>query len=181
MPILMKRLDGTQTPYKNSEYIPAYLFLPAAILDRCPQELQLPRTVRSYFHDRNVISTVESDLFIELIIDGYAYVAPSKQTLGEWLDVWLDTYVAHSVKPYTEDSYRSTCKIHIKPVLGDIRLTSLTTFQIQRLYNRLLEKGVSPKTIKNINGVLHKALNQAVRVGAIKNNPTEACDLPKVH
>ena len=74
MPILMKRLDGTQTPYKNSEYIPAYLFLPAAILDRCPQELQLPRTVRSYFHDRNVISSVESDLFTELIIDGYAYL-----------------------------------------------------------------------------------------------------------
>ena len=67
MPILLKRLDGTQTPYKNSEYIPAYLFLPAAILDRCPQELHLPRTVRSYFHDRNVISTVESDLFTELI------------------------------------------------------------------------------------------------------------------
>lgn len=81
-----------------------------------------------------------------------SYVAPSKQTLGEWLDVWLDTYVAHSVKPYTEDSYRSTCKIHIKPVLGDIRLTSLTTFQIQRLYNRLLEKGVSPKLSKTSMG-----------------------------
>ena len=74
MPILMKRLDGTQTPYKNSEYIPAYLFLPAAILDRCPQEPHLPRTVASYFHDWNVISVVESDLFTELIIDGYAYL-----------------------------------------------------------------------------------------------------------
>ena len=74
MPILMKRLDGTQTPYKNSEYIPAYLFLPAAILDRCPQELQLPRTVASYFHDWNVISTVESNLFIELIMDGFAHL-----------------------------------------------------------------------------------------------------------
>ena len=74
MPIRLKRPDGSVTPYKNAEYIPAYLFLPAAILDRCPQELQLPRTVRSYFHDRNVISTVESDLFTELIIDGYAYL-----------------------------------------------------------------------------------------------------------
>lgn len=109
------------------------------------------------------------------------YVAPSKQTLGQWLDIWLDTYVTHSVKPYTEDSYRSTCNVHIKPVLGQIRLTSLTTFQVQRFYNRLLEQGMSPKTIKNVNGVLHKALNQAIRVGAMKNNPTEACDLPKVY
>ena len=74
MPIRLKRPDGSVTPYKNAEYIPAYLFLPAAILDRCPQELQLPRTVASYFHDRNVISTVESDLFIELIMDGFAHL-----------------------------------------------------------------------------------------------------------
>ncbi len=40
---------------------------------------------------------------------------------------------------------------------------------------------MSPKTIKNVNGVLHKALNQAVRIGALKYNPTEACDLPKVY
>lgn len=74
MPILMKRLDGTQTPYKNSEFIPAYLFLPATILEQCPEELRLPRTVRSYFHDRSVISVVESDLFTELIVDGFAHL-----------------------------------------------------------------------------------------------------------
>ena len=74
MPIVMKRLDGTQTPYKNSEFIPAYLFLPATILEQCPKELRLPRTVRSYFHDRKVISVVESDLFTELIVDGFAYL-----------------------------------------------------------------------------------------------------------
>ena len=74
MPIRLKRPDGSVTPYKNAEYIPAYLFLPAAILDRCPQELQLPRTVRSYFHDRSVISVVESDLFTELIVDGFAHL-----------------------------------------------------------------------------------------------------------
>lgn len=109
------------------------------------------------------------------------YVAPSRQTLGDWLDIWLDTYVAHSVKPYTEDSYRSSCKTHIKPKLGNIRLSALTTLQIQRFYNQLLEEGLSPKTIKNINGVLHKALNQAVRIGELKYNPTDACDLPKVY
>ena len=70
----MKRLDGSQTPYKNSEFIPAYLFLPATILEQCPKELRLPRTVRSYFHDRSVISVVESDLFTELIVDGFAHL-----------------------------------------------------------------------------------------------------------
>lgn len=120
---------------------------------------------------------------IELLndINQGSYIAPSKQTLGAWLDSWLDIYVAHSVKPYTEDSYRSMCRVHIKPALGNVKLSALSTLQIQRFYNQLLGKGLSPKTIKNVNGVLHKALNQAVKIGELKYNPTEACDLPKVY
>lgn len=109
------------------------------------------------------------------------YISPSKLTLGEWLDTWLEVYVAPSVKPYTTDSYRSACRVHIKPVLGKIKLSALSTLQIQRFYNQLLQDGLSPKTIKNINGVLHKAINQAVRIGELKFNPVDACDLPKVY
>ncbi len=125
---------------------------------------------------------VSQKLIAELSdINQGCYVAPSKQTLGDWLDVWLDLYVSPSVKPYTVDSYRSACRNHIKPALGNVKLSALTTLQIQRFYNRLLAQGLSPKTIKNINGVLHKALSQAVRIGELKYNPTDACDLPKVY
>jgi hypothetical protein len=74
MPIHLKRLDGTVTRYRNAEYIPAYLFLPESVLNRCPQELHLPRIVFSFFHDRDVIRVVESNLFIELMMDAYAFL-----------------------------------------------------------------------------------------------------------
>ena len=38
----------------------------------------------------------------------------------------------------------------------------------------------SPKTVKNIHGVLHMALKQAVRNNLIRNNPCDACVLPKI-
>ena len=44
-----------------------------------------------------------------------------------------------------------------------------------------MQKGLSPKTIKNIHGTLHKALEQAVRVGNLHHNPTDACELPKAY
>ena len=114
-------------------------------------------------------------------VDEGVYIEPSKQTVAEWLDIWLDTYVAFTVKPYTEDAYRAVCKNHIKPLLGNWKLTSLSAVQIQQFYNVLLrEKKLSPKTIKNIHGVLHKALNQAVRIGSIRHNPADVCDLPKM-
>ena len=114
-------------------------------------------------------------------IDEGTYLEPSKETLAHWLDIWLKTYVAHSVKPYTVDSYTRTCERHIKPVLGRIALSELTALQIQQFYNHLLvEKELSPKTIKNIHGVLHRALQQAVKLGMLRFNPSDLCDLPKV-
>lgn len=42
------------------------------------------------------------------------------------------------------------------------------------------ETPMSPKTIKNIHGILHSALKQAVMLGYIRSNPTEACTLPRI-
>ena len=37
-----------------------------------------------------------------------------------------------------------------------------------------------PKSVKNVHGILHRALKQAVLNGYIRFNPTEACVLPKI-
>ena len=52
---------------------------------------------------------------------------------------------------------------------------------IQQMYNELqTEKGLSPKTIKNVHGVLHRALEQAQKMGYIRNNPLAAVTLPRI-
>lgn len=114
-------------------------------------------------------------------IDSGTYLEQTKDTVGEWLDTWLKTYALYSVKSYTYDAYERSCNIHIKPALGRIRLSALTAPQIQQFYNSLItEKKLSPKTVKNIHGVLHRALGQAVKLGMIRSNSTNLCDLPKV-
>ncbi|MEG0598392.1 MAG: tyrosine-type recombinase/integrase, partial [Oscillospiraceae bacterium] len=114
-------------------------------------------------------------------LDEGAYFEPTRMTVGQWLDLWMDTYVSHSVKPFTVDSYRTKCEKHIKPALGMTKLAALTAPQIQQFYNDLYTAtGLSGKTIKDIHGVFHRALSQAVKTGMLRYNPTEACDLPKV-
>ena len=112
------------------------------------------------------------------------YTPPSNLTVGEWLDIWQREYLI-GVKPRTVDSYQSTIKGHLRPNLGAIKLDSLAPHTIQAFYNSLSrpQKGKDPlsaKTIKNIHGVLHKALQQAVANGYIRTNPTDACVLPKI-
>lgn len=118
---------------------------------------------------------------ITVELDEGTYMEPAKDTVEEWLDTWMETYVKYSVKPYTVDAYQRSCDNYIKPVLGELRLASLTAPQIQRFYNSLLtEKRLSPKTVKNIHGIFHRALGQAMKLGMIRSNPADLCDLPRV-
>lgn len=103
------------------------------------------------------------------------YVAPSKLTVGEWLDIWLKEYQG-SVKPMTRQNYNQAIKKHILPALGSIPLKKLTNLSIQRFYYSL---DLAPKSVKNIHGILHKALEQAVLIGELKSNPSNNCVLPK--
>ena len=138
-------------------------------------------------------------------IDSGRYFEPCRMTLGEWLDIWQRDYL-NSVKPFTALTYSQQIKNHIKPALGAIKLEGLNAHTIQNFYNTLVKEGMlvpkhgedgkairnngklvyektaplSPKTVKNIHGVLHKALQQAVRIGYIRFNPADACELPRV-
>lgn len=117
-------------------------------------------------------------------IDAGTYQAPNKMTLGQWLDTWTDEYL-ENVKPWTAVKYKSVIETHIKPALGAIRLDELKAPAIQRFYNETHKghggkPGLAPKTVKNIHGVLHKALQQAVDVGYIPINPTGSCKIPRV-
>ena len=114
-------------------------------------------------------------------LENDTYVEPTKMTVGEWLDTWAKEYL-NNVKVLTEENYLNQIANHLKPGIGHVKLECLNTHTIQRLYNSLqTEKGLSAKTIKNIHGVLHQALNQAVDSGYIRKNPSEACKLPKVN
>ena len=116
-------------------------------------------------------------------LDAGTYIAPHKTTVAQWMDTWQAEYLG-AVKLATISSYEATIKNHIKPCLGSIKLESLTTQDIQEFYNARhkgdeTRKPLSPKTIKNIHGVLHKALQQAMLNGLIRNNPADPCVLPR--
>lgn len=102
-----------------------------------------------------------------------------KLTVGEWSIVWDKDYLI-GVKPRTQEAYRSILCTHIRPELGAIKLEVLNAHTIQHFYNGLSQKGLSAKTVKNVHGVLHELLQQAVRIGYLRINPSDACTLPRV-
>lgn len=112
-------------------------------------------------------------------IDAGTYKEPCKMTVAEWLDTWVAEYLKN-VKPLTVQNYKKQVEKHLKPALGAAKLEALDAHTIQKFYNSLSDDGLAPKTVKNIHGVLHSALEQAISNDYIHRNPTEACKLPKV-
>ena len=112
-------------------------------------------------------------------LDTGTYKAPCKMTVAQWLDIWVAEYL-NSVKPLTKHNYNKQVQKHFKPALGAVRLDALDTHTIQRFYNSLTASGLSPKTVKNLHGILHCALQQAIACDYLSRNPADACKLPKV-
>ncbi len=113
------------------------------------------------------------------------YIAPSKMTVEEWMELWQRDYL-FGIKESTARLYSKNIRLYILPYLGKIKLSDLSCQKVQRFYNELLHPTVSekdplaPKSIKNVHGILHKALDQAVKNELLRLNPTEGCVLPRM-
>lgn len=84
-------------------------------------------------------------------------VNPSYMTLGEAIDDYIQLK-SNILSPATIRGYKSIRDNHLKPEMG-IQLTKLSDTVIQKAINRE-SKDFSPKTIRNIYGLLTKIFSQ---------------------
>ena len=121
------------------------------------------------------------------------YTKEGKYTVGQWLDEWFEAYAKVKVRPSSHQTYKGYIENHIKPNIGDIPIEKLTSLTLQKFYKKLLTegrvpriesekqpKGLSAKTVRNINQVISSAMDMAVKHKLILGNPTDGCELPKV-
>jgi len=125
-------------------------------------------------------------------VNNGVYISPNDMTLEDWLTIWKESYL-NDIKKSTVAQYDYQIRVHIVPWIGMYELQKITPPMIQEFYNRLVEPykltnrfgkivtrpGLSPKSVKNLHGVLHKAFEQAILCRFIKTNPTDACKLPR--
>ena len=104
-----------------------------------------------------------------------AYFEPSRLTLGEWLETWLNDYCGH-IKPTTRQTYRMFLWTHIVPAIGAVKLGQLSAVHVQRAFNAM---DISPSSQRSVRIALSSALSAAVRFGLIGSNPCEHLTLGK--
>lgn len=109
-------------------------------------------------------------------VDQGTYTAPTKITVGAWLDTWAAEYLG-GVKPATVQVYKNNIRLHIKPAIGAVFLSELRPHMVQKFINNL---SLSPSSVRLAYKVLHQALERAVKLGYIVRNPAADCELPRL-
>ncbi len=104
---------------------------------------------------------------------------PSRTSLNDYLDHWLETAVKPRVRERTYEDYKGLARRYIRGPLGDRLLTQLTPVELQKLYGDLLNRPLAPRTVRYCHTVLHNALGQAVKWRMISQNPALYVDLPR--
>lgn len=110
--------------------------------------------------------------------DEHRLIPQGRETLDAWITQWLSTH-STSAGVRTRFDYEMIFKRYLPPELRCKRLSSVTASGVQRWVNALVERGLSPRTVRSAHGALRTCLNKARRLGKISTNVCELVDLPK--
>lgn len=117
--------------------------------------------------------------------DNGTYRAPTKLTVGAYLQDWVDTTAKLTVSALTLKRYIGIIQKDLKPNLGSIELQKLTSADILRYYAWASDHGrkdgkggLSKKTILQYHRILHNAMERAVEDEIINSNPVKESIAP---
>jgi integrase len=113
-------------------------------------------------------------------------------TLGEAAELWLQHSEREKLERSTRKQYRGHVDHHIKPLLGHVKLSELTTPRVQKFANTLLGRQVdadhrgngdgtranlSRATARKILVSLKSIIKEAQRLGLLAKNPAAAVSI----
>lgn len=148
---------------------------------------------------RSLFAKTEAEALAKLTaarrdIDNGVGLGDARLTLETYLENWL-VGVRPTVRPTTYERYESLMRCHVVPVIGKVRLRSVTPAHLRKLYADLQQertarqrpgrkgrapRGLGARTVGHIHRVLHAALKQAARDGLAVRNVSDLVSPPKV-
>jgi integrase len=106
-------------------------------------------------------------------------VGPEKQTLGAYLQQWVETSLRPTVPPKTYASYAQIIRLYIVPDLGHIPLAKIRPHELQAWMNKRSASGLSPRTVGYAYAALSQALGQAQKWGMVPRNVATLVSPPR--
>jgi integrase len=109
-------------------------------------------------------------------------VSRTKTTFRDYAKVWLQQQKTE-IRPRTYEVYEIAVRLHINPVIGDMKMSDVDEDDVLRVIARMKKNGKKAWTIRSVLTPLGRILGHAARKGKIASNPMarlERGERPKV-
>lgn len=107
-------------------------------------------------------------------------LSPRTVTLQDLLERYVQRCRTKALATKTVERYEELSRCHLLPVIGGLTLARLKPTHIVTVYAKTAEKGLSPKSVRHVHGLLHAALDWAVEQNLCFRNVADVAkrDLP---
>ena len=120
-----------------------------------------PQTGTRKYHNQTIHGSFrEAQRFLNLKLqqrDNGRVSRVTVMSLNQLLDQWLTDVAKPGVRPRTFKDYEALLRLHIRPVLGNRLIGTISQIDIQSLYARMFERSLSARMIEYTNAVLESA------------------------
>lgn len=104
-------------------------------------------------------------------------VVTKNTIVSRWADEWLETYKKDSVGQATYELYKTNLKLHVLPVIGNLKLKDVKPVHLQKILNS--RAGHSKSHILKVKQLLQQLFAEARNNKLISDNPAENLKMPK--
>lgn len=133
------------------------------------------RKWHSGFRTKREAEDKRIELLHSLNVGGY--VAPAKMSVADYMTKKWIPATATRVRASTLHSYERNVRLHVLPHLGHVQLRSVDGAALDGLY-ATLGANLSPRTIRYIHTIIHRALKDAVKWKLLAVNPADSATPP---
>ncbi len=122
-----------------------------------------------------------------------SFVVPKCNSLNDLLDEYISLYGKNKWALSTYSSNTAVLENYVRPKIGNMLLSKITTRVIERFYQELLktkavptnakiqtERFLTPASVREIHKILRSCFSQAVKWDMLEKNPCEHAEVPKV-
>lgn len=103
---------------------------------------------------------------------------PEGLTVERYMDRWLES-IKDRIRASSFRPYEAIVRLHIKPEIGRAKLDKLSALQLETLYRRKLNAGLSARRVRYIHVTIRKALKDAVRLQLLSRNVADSATPPR--
>jgi len=146
---------------------------------------RIRRNINTKCEKKSDARKVQAEILTEL--NKGHFIDKNSIAFSEYMLKWLEDYAKINCETTTYEGYRIIIESHIVPYFKDLKLQELRPAHIQQYYDYLVREGrkdgkggLSASTIKRHHANIRKALDRAVMLQLIPNNPALSVELPKV-